>query len=719
MGFGIMAEYYVSPTGSNAGTGAIEDPWQTLAYSFSQLSAGDTLWCRGGTYSGSFIQWTPAGTTDAPIVIKAYPGETPILDGGYQDFREPGNSDWELIDAENDIWQSVATYSKDSASMSMMGFFEDTEGTGERYRLLPYINANFADPHGDDGPYYQGPGIYWDAETSKIQICLRQSTDDIFIEPFYIPQNTDPRANRVWISGKQYGIYLKDGSANVIFDGLDIWLYERGIMAVYNITNFTYKNATMLLGRDGVQFSAGAVDGMNFVNNVVRGYKPPWWPWILHKYRGSQETSAIRVNGPYPVTNALIASNDVDGVYDVFKWSIQFDGVIIANTVTNTGDDAMQMEPDNYFVEVCYNLFSGGSGVGFTVAGSPDNNEAWFVHHNVMRSERVQWHFGDTTKSEELTPFARHGTVTNYPTKIYNNTLINGYSSGSGTAHQEANETAYLHEVINNISFFDHESSTRACVRLCSYNDKEVRDFNLYHNLTPPLFLDWREAPGGSLTRYNTLALWHASAQFTVSKSVYAPGLEANSIEAPPLLVDSVGGDFRPTSESPALGAGADLRAEDWPMNRLYAREHIGAMLPNDASPSVGRGYLPRQTGLADQIVTINSARQYLIFDTEEEAQAATDAIANAMRQEVADADADIRTALAQGSITLAEVGLSASGLTTAWAAPRLLSSGTYSGKYVIPLPSQESRTWKRDPETGATLYHTEAAFEGATVAAI
>lgn len=713
-----MAEYYVSPNGSNAGTGAIGDPWQTLAYSFSQLSAGDTLWCRGGTYPGNFIQWTPAGTSEAPIVVRAYPGETPILDGGYQAFREPGNSDWELIDAENDIWQSVGTYTVDSSAVPM-GFFEDTEGTGQRYRLLYYPDSSFTWTHGDDGPYYQGPGAHWDSESGKLMVCLRQPTDGVFIEPFYIPANTDPRANRIWLSGARYGIYLKDGSSNIVFDGLDIWLYERGIMGIYAITNFTYKNATMHVGRDGIQFSGGAVNGMHFVNNVVRGYKPPWWPWFLHKDRSTQETSAVRVRDPYPVTNVLIANNDVDGVYDVFKWSDQFDGIIIANTVTNIGDDALQMGPDNDYVEVCYNLFTHGSGIGWTNAGSPDNGEAWFIHNNVMRSDTVQWRFGDATKAEDLTPFTRHGTVTNFPSKIYRNTLINGHASGAGTAHQTINETEHLHEVFNNIMFFDYETSTRACVRLTAWADKEVRDFNLYHNLTPPLFLQWRAAIGEALYSYNTLDLWRGSAQFTASQAVYAPGLEANSIQAPPLLADSVGGDFRLTPQSPALGAAVDLRDKTWPMNRLYPRDHIGAMLPNDTRPSVGRGYLPRQIGLVNQFVTVSGNRQYLIFDTQEEAQAAADAIADAMRQEVADADPEIRAALAQGAISLNEVGLSASGLTTSWAAPRLLTAGEHSGKYAIPLPSQESRTWLRDAETGAVLYHTAPAFENATVAAI
>ena len=42
--------YYVSPTGNNSNDGSINSPWQTIAFGVSQLSAGNTLYLREGTY---------------------------------------------------------------------------------------------------------------------------------------------------------------------------------------------------------------------------------------------------------------------------------------------------------------------------------------------------------------------------------------------------------------------------------------------------------------------------------------------------------------------------------------------------------------------------------------------------------------------------------------------------------------------------------------------
>ncbi len=82
--------YYVAPpkatpAGNDRNAGSIEAPWLTWEYAFSQLSAGDTLLIRGGTYQPSEVRWgarlnSKSGTADNEIVIMGYPGETAILD---------------------------------------------------------------------------------------------------------------------------------------------------------------------------------------------------------------------------------------------------------------------------------------------------------------------------------------------------------------------------------------------------------------------------------------------------------------------------------------------------------------------------------------------------------------------------------------------------------------------------------------------------------------
>jgi parallel beta-helix repeat protein len=75
------ADYYVATTGNNSNSGNVLSPWATISYGFGRLSAGDTLWVRGGTYNETLTIWNKNGSSGAWYTVKAYPGETPIMDG--------------------------------------------------------------------------------------------------------------------------------------------------------------------------------------------------------------------------------------------------------------------------------------------------------------------------------------------------------------------------------------------------------------------------------------------------------------------------------------------------------------------------------------------------------------------------------------------------------------------------------------------------------------
>ena len=68
--------------GSTSGTGLINCPWELqTALNQTSIHPGDTLWLRGGTYSGTYVS-NLLGNTSQPIMVKQYPGETVKLDGG-------------------------------------------------------------------------------------------------------------------------------------------------------------------------------------------------------------------------------------------------------------------------------------------------------------------------------------------------------------------------------------------------------------------------------------------------------------------------------------------------------------------------------------------------------------------------------------------------------------------------------------------------------------
>lgn len=87
--------YYVATTGSTSNTGAIGSPW-TLAYALAGaggvIAPGDTIYIRGGTYTGPFVTTGTAGTKAGRIVYRQYGGDAPLgervrLDGSTEITR--------------------------------------------------------------------------------------------------------------------------------------------------------------------------------------------------------------------------------------------------------------------------------------------------------------------------------------------------------------------------------------------------------------------------------------------------------------------------------------------------------------------------------------------------------------------------------------------------------------------------------------------------------
>jgi hypothetical protein len=74
-----LQTFYVAPDGSDSNPGSVDAPWQTLTHAFEQMDPGETLVVRGGTYVGDFV-YNRVGTSEHPIMIKAFPGEEPVLE---------------------------------------------------------------------------------------------------------------------------------------------------------------------------------------------------------------------------------------------------------------------------------------------------------------------------------------------------------------------------------------------------------------------------------------------------------------------------------------------------------------------------------------------------------------------------------------------------------------------------------------------------------------
>src|SRR5262245_13988539 len=87
-GISQAKDFYVSPSGSSAGAGSIDSPWdfQTAINQPPTVKPGDTIWVRSGTYGTGRTVFRSylVGTPSAPIIVKQYPGERAIINGWLQ-----------------------------------------------------------------------------------------------------------------------------------------------------------------------------------------------------------------------------------------------------------------------------------------------------------------------------------------------------------------------------------------------------------------------------------------------------------------------------------------------------------------------------------------------------------------------------------------------------------------------------------------------------------
>jgi len=79
--------YFVSPTGDDANSGAIGEPWRTINHAFGVAQPGDSILLRAGVYH-QLVETARNGAPGAPITLTCYAGEVAYIDGtGITDGR--------------------------------------------------------------------------------------------------------------------------------------------------------------------------------------------------------------------------------------------------------------------------------------------------------------------------------------------------------------------------------------------------------------------------------------------------------------------------------------------------------------------------------------------------------------------------------------------------------------------------------------------------------
>jgi hypothetical protein len=486
------ATYYVAPSGNDSNPGTQSAPWGTVQHAVKKLRPGDTLLLRGGTYWESDISLDGVhGTADAPITIKNYPGERPVIDGGYREFRTIGNNDWEVVDAGRHVYRSTKTY----PNSRVWGKFEHE---GKLYALGIY--KSLASLQSDNIWYssnsYAGPGIFYNSNDRRIYIRL-QPVDPRALngEKFDLPKNPDPRRNRIFLGSTangSHGLFVNNGTVrHVVFEGVDL-AHHRYTVRFHSAgnTNLTFRNFTavpmdafMIIGRGDA--SNLVIDNID----ILLGF-PRWIAWREIKTEdagalGAMKLAGIAADSAGKNNNIVIRNSLFDRAFDALAGFWGDSNIKVLNNDMITYDDAFQLAESASNVEFAYNRIDGPGISHYGPAKNPSPGTVW-VHHNIIDARRpVLWERRNSSGSNSVWNPARvlptHGKTDNgHPWKVYNNTLLGASSSSSGLESVPWNNSGVSHEVYNNIVI----SGDRWVTRWMRVDRNDIYDGNAYWRTT-------------------------------------------------------------------------------------------------------------------------------------------------------------------------------------------------------------------------------------------
>src|SRR5436190_6586361 len=241
----VHAGYYAATNGSSSGDGSSGRPWNlatALSGGNGKVQPGDTVWLRGGTYAGQFRS-TLTGTAAAPIVVRQYPGERAIIDGG------GSTSDTFVINgAYSILWDFEVTNTDPARCCSTSSFFR-ADAMVSHAPHVKFINMIIHDT---------GPGYYTWTQFPDIEIY------GAII--FNVGYDGSDR-------GHGHGMYLKnDVGPLVARDNILFNSYGYGIHA-YTNTGDGLLNGITLQGN--VSFNSGTLSAQGTSGNIGNLGQPP------------------------------------------------------------------------------------------------------------------------------------------------------------------------------------------------------------------------------------------------------------------------------------------------------------------------------------------------------------------------------------------------------------------------------------------------------------
>ena len=279
--------YFVDPdAGDDNHPGTEARPWQSINYALSQLSPGDTLYLRQGAYFEN-VACRVVGSSNAPITIRAFPGERAMIDGSIAEFQNHPKEIWEKPrDGVNDEYVSVKSYRN---IRDVIGYFGDSNIALQTYNRLEDLRSE---------EYYCGPGLWYNKVSGHIHSRLSHTRRDSGHERFaHYRGVTDPRKVALVLAPFRSVPLFVDLGTHVHFKDLVIRGGGFNTVVLQMGVNVEFENVTIFAGTYGIR--ARSTGPLLFHKSTVHGMKAPWAPTKNPANRPLMTHAPIVTEGSY------------------------------------------------------------------------------------------------------------------------------------------------------------------------------------------------------------------------------------------------------------------------------------------------------------------------------------------------------------------------------------------------------------------------------------
>ncbi|MBA2482072.1 MAG: right-handed parallel beta-helix repeat-containing protein [Planctomycetes bacterium] len=362
------ADLYVSPTGSDANPGSASAPLRTINKAVNAVSAGGTVWIRGGTYREE-ITMSRSGTASAPIIVSAYNGEKPVIKGS-QVVTGWTQHSGSIYKKTGWIYNSQQVFD-DGAPLQQIGI-PAAYGNGISVDGTPYITAVGSNLSS------MAPGRFWYDRTNKVlyvwlansshpansvmeastqrRIMTLYATNYVQVKGLAF-RHSSTAAFQVGGAGVELG-------ANTTLENCDVqWCDFAGITAGYQKSGDKILNCIVSNNGDsgiGISSSFGfLIRGCTIASNNYRKFNFLW-------HAGGVK---VTTDGYGTLDQNTVRDNKGNGIWFDYADSGNANVISRNQVINNVGDAGIMIEASKSFT-VKNNVVSGNGKRGIYIASS-------------------------------------------------------------------------------------------------------------------------------------------------------------------------------------------------------------------------------------------------------------------------------------------------------------------------------------------------------------